>query len=81
LAKIFIKTGISKFVSPSTGFVNIKILGFLDDLRRLNVAITRAKRKLIIVGDVKTLNSNKTYKRMIEYFKNNGILRGIDEFR
>lgn len=56
-------------------------IGFLDDLRRLNVAITRAKRKLIIVGDVKTLNSNKTYKRMIEYFKNNGILRGIDEFR
>ena len=42
-------------------------IGFLDDIRRLNVAITRAKRKLIIVGDGKTLSSNKTYRDLINY--------------
>ena len=41
-------------------------LGFLEDLRRLNVAITRAMKKLIIIGDIETLNHNDTYKRLIE---------------
>ncbi len=41
-------------------------LGFLTDLRRLNVAITRAKRKLIIVGNQKTLSYNPTYKKLIK---------------
>jgi len=36
------------------------------------VAITRAKRKLIIVGDAKTISSNIVYKRLIDYIKNNG---------
>jgi len=41
-------------------------LGFLNDLRRLNVAITRAKRKLIIVGNSNTLSYNKTYNKLIK---------------
>jgi len=47
-------------------------IGFLSDIRRLNVAITRAKRKLIVVGDAKTISSNIVYKRLIDYIKNNG---------
>ena len=47
-------------------------IGFLDDLRRLNVALTRAKRKLILVGDGKTLSSNPVYRELIEYIKENG---------
>lgn len=44
-------------------------IGFLSDLRRLNVAITRAKKKLIIIGNIETLNHNHTYKRLIDYCK------------
>lgn len=42
-------------------------IGFLRDLRRMNVAITRARMKLIILGDVKTLTRHPFYKRLWEY--------------
>lgn len=49
-------------------------IGFLKDLRRLNVAITRAKRKLIIIGHKDTLISNPTYSRLIEFVENENLL-------
>ncbi|WP_405290007.1 IGHMBP2 family helicase [Methanobrevibacter sp.] len=49
-------------------------IGFLKDLRRLNVAITRAKRKLIIIGNINTLKANPTYLRLIEFAKENNVL-------
>lgn len=49
-------------------------IGFLRDLRRLNVAITRAKRKLIIIGNINTLKTNPTYARLIEFARDNDVL-------
>ena len=46
-------------------------VGFLKDIRRLNVAITRSKRKLIIVGDNSTLKFDSTYNDLIDYCKVN----------
>ena len=49
-------------------------IGFLKDLRRLNVAITRAKRKLIIIGNKDTLMHNPTYARLIEFVEDENLL-------
>ncbi len=45
-------------------------IGFLKDLRRMNVAITRAKMKLIIIGDSSTMTHHPFYKRLYEYIDN-----------
>ena len=42
-------------------------IGFLHDLRRMNVAITRARMKLILVGDSRTLCRTAFYRRLYEY--------------
>ncbi len=42
-------------------------LGFLNDTRRMNVAMTRARRKLIVIGDGATLSSLPFYKEFIQY--------------
>lgn len=40
-------------------------IGFLSDLRRLNVAITRARRCLIVIGDSATIGRHPTYARLV----------------
>ncbi len=42
-------------------------IGFLRDLRRMNVAITRARMKLIILGSSETMTSHPFYKKLYEY--------------
>ncbi len=48
-------------------------IGFLSDIRRTNVALTRARKKLVIIGDSATLANSDFYKKLIDYCeKNNG---------
>ncbi len=42
-------------------------IGFLRDLRRMNVAITRARMKLIILGDAQTMTRHPFYRKLYEY--------------
>ena len=49
-------------------------IGFLSDLRRMNVAITRARMKLIIMGDVPTMTRHPFYKKLYEYINGNSPL-------
>ncbi len=45
-------------------------IGFLRDLRRMNVAITRARMKLIILGDMPTLTHHPFYRQLWQYISN-----------
>jgi superfamily I DNA and/or RNA helicase len=42
-------------------------IGFLRDLRRMNVAMTRARMKLIIIGNASTMTRHPFYKKLFEY--------------
>jgi len=50
-------------------------IGFLKDYRRMNVALTRAKEKLIIVGDSSTLGQDVFYEKLLSY------IEGINSYR
>ena len=52
-------------------------IGFLRDLRRMNVAITRARMKLIVLGDAATLTRHPFYKKFWEYVK--GGVKEVEE--
>lgn len=54
-------------------------IGFLEDIRRMNVAITRARRKLIVVGDSATITVHPFYQRMVSYFDSIGAYHSVWE--
>jgi superfamily I DNA and/or RNA helicase len=55
-------------------------VGFLSDTRRMNVAMTRAKRKLIVIGDGATLGRNAFFQEWIQHTETMGFYRSIWEF-
>lgn len=55
-------------------------VGFLADYRRMNVAMTRAKMKLVIVGDSATIGNHNFYKNFLDYCDRVGAYRTAWEF-
>jgi superfamily I DNA and/or RNA helicase len=49
-------------------------IGFLENERRANVALTRAMHGMIIVGNAKTLESDAKWKLLIAQFRKDGTL-------
>lgn len=47
-------------------------IGFLNDYRRMNVAMTRARKLLVIVGDSATVGADAFYQAMLEYCETHG---------
>lgn len=54
-------------------------IGFLSDTRRMNVAMTRARRKLIVIGDSATIGADPFYGRMLDYFDQIGAYHSVWE--
>jgi ATP-dependent RNA/DNA helicase IGHMBP2 len=50
-------------------------IGFLSDIRRMNVGMTRARKKLLLIGDSSTLGSHPFYKAFLEYVERVGGYR------
>ncbi len=55
-------------------------IGFLKEYRRLNVAMTRAKQRLVLVGDSATLGSDAFFNKMIDYVQSNGKYASVYEY-
>lgn len=55
-------------------------IGFLKDYRRMNVAMTRAKDRLYVVGDSATLGKDNFYLAFINYVEKHGAYRSVWEF-
>ena len=54
-------------------------LGFLRDIRRTNVAITRAKRYLVVIGDGSTLARHEYYDQLLAAAQRDGVWRSTHE--
>ncbi|MCK9151855.1 DEAD/DEAH box helicase [Methanobacterium alcaliphilum] len=73
---------IFSFCKSQIGTMNKYVKRFIGEPNQLNVAITRARRKLIIVGNTKTLQSSKLLRRLIQSMgKESVIMCNIEHLR
>jgi hypothetical protein len=54
-------------------------VGFLADVRRMNVAMTRARRQLLVIGDSATLSCHPFYRSLLEHYQAVGAYRSVWE--
>lgn len=55
-------------------------IGFLKDIRRMNVSMTRARMKLVMTGDSSTLGNHPFYKGLIDFLAQKGYYHSAFEF-
>jgi ATP-dependent RNA/DNA helicase IGHMBP2 len=55
-------------------------IGFLKDYRRMNVAITRAKEQLFVIGDSATIGADPFYNAFLTYVEKYGVYKTVWEF-
>lgn len=60
---------------------NSRQVGFLSDYRRLNVAVTRARRHVAIICDSDTVGSDKFISGLLRYANDNGEVRSAEDYR
>lgn len=56
------------------------IIGFLSDVRRMNVAMTRARKKLVVIGDSATISQHNFYADFIQYSQQHDSYKSAWEF-
>ena len=59
---------------------NETAIGFLSDIRRMNVAMTRARKKLVVIGDSVTLSRHPFYANFISYAEEVNAYQSAWEF-
>ncbi len=55
-------------------------IGFLSDVRRMNVAMTRARKKLVIIGDSATIGKHPFYSEFLDYINEIGAYKSAFEY-
>lgn len=55
-------------------------IGFLSDTRRMNVAMTRARKKLVIIGDSATIGNHSFYNEFLDYVNEIGAYKSAFEY-
>jgi len=55
-------------------------IGFLKDYRRMNVAITRAKEQLFVIGDSATIANDPFYNDFLSYIEKHGEYKTVWEY-